>query len=84
MRSFDFIGSGRYNTNFNMSSISLEIVHYMQDWALHCNYSSSVVLSDDEYRFIPEFSIYLSWNTFPDLKIDESWEMQGDAWIRSN
>ena len=84
VRSFDFFGEGRYNTNFNMSQINLEVVHYMQDWALHCNYSSSVVLSDDVYRFVPQFSIYLSWNTFPDLKIDESWEMDGDDWIRSN
>lgn len=84
MRSFDFIGNGRYNTNFNMSMISLEVTHYMQDWALHCNYSTSVVLSNEEYRFVPEFSIYLSWNIFPDLSIDENWEMDGETWVRSN
>lgn len=84
LRSFDFFGDGRYNTNFNMSSVSLEVVHYMQDWALHCNYSTSVVLSNDVYRFVPEFSIYLSWNTFPDLNIDESWEMRNSTWVRSN
>ena len=84
LRSFDLFGEGRYNTNFNMSSISLEIVHYMSDWALHCNYSTSVVLSNNVYRFVPEFSIYLSWNTFPDLSIDRTWEERNGSWQRSD
>ncbi len=84
MRSLDFFGDGRRNTNFNLSSVSLEAVHYMQDWNLHCKYSASVVLSDSKYQFVPQFSIYLSWNTFPDLKIDENWKRRGDSWIRSD
>ena len=84
MRSLDFFGDGRRNTNFNLSYVSLEAVHYMQDWNLHCKYSASVVLSDSKYQFVPQFSIYLSWNTFPDLKIDEKWKRSGDSWIRSD
>lgn len=84
MRSLDFFGDGRRNTNFNLSSVALEAVHYMQDWNLHCKYSASVVLSDSKYQFVPQFSIYLSWNTFPDLKIDENWKRRGDSWIRSD
>ena len=84
LRSLDFFGNGRRNTNFNLSSVSLEAVHYMQDWNLHCKYSASVVLSDSKYQFVPQFSIYLSWNTFPDLKIDENWKRSGDSWIRSD
>ncbi len=80
LRSFDLFGEGRYNTNFNMSSLSFEVVHYMSDWELHCNYSTSVVLSQNVYTFVPEFSIYLSWNILPDLSIDRSWEQYGNTW----
>ena len=72
--SFDFFGNGRYETNFVMSGATLEVIHYMDDWDLHCSYSAKVVLSDDVYEFVPEFSIYLSWKTIPDLKIDQNWE----------
>ena len=79
-RSFDFFGDGRMNTQFNLSSISLDFVHYMEDWDLHCKYSSSVVLSDAIYEFVPRLSIYLSWNTFPDLKVDQNWKKDKDGW----
>ena len=73
-RSFDFFGNGRYETNFVMSEASLDIVHYMDDWDLHCSYSAHIELHDDVYQFVPEFSIYLSWKILPDLKIDQQWE----------
>lgn len=81
--SFDFFGDGRYHTQFNLSSVSLEIVHYMEDWDLHCKYSSSVVLSEAKYEFVPQLSIYLSWNTFPDLKVDQNWKRQNGQWKES-
>ena len=80
VRSFDFFGEGRMYTQFNLSSISLDFVHYMEDWDLHCKYSSSVVLSDAKYEFVPKLSIYLSWNTFPDLKVDQNWKKDKDGW----
>lgn len=77
--SFDFIGDGRYNTNFVMSNATLEVIHYMDDWDLHCSYSAKVVLSDDVYEFVPEFSIYLSWKTIPDLKVDQNWKYNANT-----
>ena len=73
-RSFDFFGNGRYETNFVMSSAALEIVHYMDDWDLHCSYSANIELHDDVYQFVPEFSIYLSWKILPELNIDQNWD----------
>ena len=73
-QSFDFFGNGRYNTNFVLDECALEITHYMDDWNLNVKYAAEVVLSGDNYEFVPEFSIYLSWKTIPDLKIDQSWE----------
>ncbi len=74
IRSFDFLGDGRTRTNFVMSGASLDIVHYMDDWDLHCRYSAEIQVNDNVYQFVPEFSIYLSWKILPDLKIDQSWE----------
>ncbi len=73
-RSFDFFGNGREQTNFVMSEAQLDVVHYMDDWDLHCSYSAHIELHDDVYQFVPEFSIYLSWKILPDLKIDQEWE----------
>ena len=73
-KSFDFFGNGRNETNFVMSEAQLDIVHYMDDWDLHCSYSAHIELHDDVYQFVPEFSIYLSWKILPDLKIDQEWE----------
>ena len=87
-RSFDFIGDGRRNTYFVMRSASLEAVHYMEDWDLHCKYSAEVVKSGTEYSLLPKFSIYLSWKTLPELKVDEKWEQKrvdnSLEWVKSN
>ena len=78
-RSFDFFGDGRYNTNFVMSEARLDVVHYMDDWDLHCSYAAHIELNDDIYEFVPEFSVYLSWKIMPDLKIDQQWEYNTDT-----
>lgn len=84
VRSFDFFGSGRYHTNFNMEAISLEVIHYMSDWDLHCKYSAKIVSSNYVYTWVPEFSIYLSWKTLPDLKVDQTWTNSGSGWTQSS
>lgn len=79
-QSFDFFGNGRYNTNFVLDECALEIIHYMDDWNLNVKYSAEVLLNGDSYEFVPEFSIYLSWKTIPDLKIDQTWEERNGSW----
>ncbi len=70
LRSFDFFGTGRYRTQFNMERISLDLVHVMDDWDLHCKYEGSVVLSDKEWRWKPVFTVFLQWKAIPEIKVD--------------
>ncbi|HIV98351.1 MAG TPA: hypothetical protein IAB12_01045 [Candidatus Ornithospirochaeta avicola] len=82
LASFDFFGDGRRDTGFNLTEFEISFTHYMQDWALSLEYKSSIELYHNKYQFIPEFSIYLSWNTFPDLNVDEKWSNNGGIWQR--
>ncbi len=87
MRSFDFFGDGRRNTNFVLQSVSVSVVHYMEDWNLNFSYSTSFLKSTTGgktiYTLQPSFSVYLAWNTMPDLKVDEKWTKEnGSTWTR--
>lgn len=88
LRSFDFVGDGRRNTSFVIRTASLEAVHYMEDWDLHCKYSAEVVKSGTEYSLLPKFSVYLAWKTLPEIKVDEKWEQKyidnEYEWVKSN
>lgn len=79
-RSFDVFGSGIYDTNFNLEDISLEVIHYMEDWDLHCKYTGTVVLSSYEYTWVPSVTFYLQWKTIPELTFDESFEQTDSVW----
>ncbi len=86
-RSFDFFGDGRSNTSFVMQNISLELVHYMSDWNLNVKYTTSFLKGSDNgktvYSLQPSLSIYLSWNTMPDLKAEENWSKDASGtWTR--
>ena len=80
-RSFDFFGDGRYNTSFVLDEAALEITHYMKDWNFSFRYSTQIVLSDNVYEFRPEVSVYLSWKTIPDLKVEQEWQQRNGRWI---
>lgn len=80
INSFDVFGDGIYDTNFTLEDISLDFVHYMDDWDLHCTYSGSVVLSDYEYSWKPSVSIYLEWDTIPELTLDQTFSESDGSW----
>lgn len=79
--SLDFSSSGRNNTSFILQSASLDIVHYMEDWNLYfqfkTDFSSSPLGQHTVYTLTPKMSIYLQWNTIPELKSEENWEYDG-------
>jgi len=75
LRSFDFFGTGRYRTQFNMDSVSLELVHHMDDWDLHCKYTGSVVLSNMEWFWKPVFTVFLQWKAIPEIKVDRRFDV---------
>ena len=79
----DFFGDGRNNTSFILRSISLEAIHVMEDWNLNCKYSTEIVKSyvtgGSVYTLQPSLSVFLSWKTMPDLKVEENWrQVKGD------
>lgn len=82
LRSIDFFGNGRSNTFFILQSSSIEVTHYMEDWNLNFKYYTSFNRHTDgnktTYSLMPAFSIYLSWNTMPDLKVEENWVMESN------
>ncbi len=87
LRSIDFAGDGRRNTSFIMQSVSLEVVHYMEDWNLNFKYTTSFIKGIDNHKTVyslqPSFSVYLSWNTMPDLKAEENWKRDASGkWTR--
>ncbi len=84
LRSFDFSGDGRYNTQFNLSELSFTLVHDLADWSLNCKYSGSVVLSNNQYSWVPTVSVYLTWNTIPELDVEETWTQNNTIWTRSS
>ncbi len=84
IRSFDFLGDGRHNTQFNLSELSLTLVHDLEDWSLNCKYSGSVVLSNNQYSWVPTVSVYLTWNTIPELDVEETWTQNNSIWSRSS
>ena len=87
LRSVDFFGNGRSNTNFILQNVSLEIVHYMEDWNLNIKYTTSFRKGNSDgktvYTLQPSLSVYLAWNTMPDLKAEENWSMDASGkWTR--
>jgi len=80
LKSFDLFNGGIYNTQFNLENISLDLVHMMEDWDLHCKYEGSVVLSNYNYQWVPSVSIFLQWDALPELKVDQSFSKNGSEW----
>ncbi len=76
LRSFDFFGDGRNQTQFSMDSVSVSVIHHMADWDLHCKYEGSVVLSDMEWHWRPVFSVFLQWKAIPEIKVDREFDIQ--------
>ncbi len=83
LRSFDLVGDGRYHTQFNLRSITFDLVHYLGDWSLNCKYTGSVVLSNKQYSWVPTVSVFLTWNTLPELNVEEKWTQSNQEWIRT-
>lgn len=75
LRSLDFMGEGRRNTQFTMEAVEVSLIHHMADWDLHCKYEGSVVLSDMEWHWNPVFSVFLKWKAIPEIKVDRQFAL---------
>lgn len=78
-KSFDFFGNGRKSTGFNLSSLSVQFVHYMHDWSLNVDATASIETKNNEKYWAPEVKVFIKWNAIPELKkentlSDNEWE----------
>ncbi len=76
IKSFNFFNiDDRYDSNFNLSEIEMHITHYMKDWNLNFDYSGKIALNtENEYKWSPLASIYISWKAVPEIDISASIE----------
>lgn len=73
LRSFDFFGEGRHSTGFNLSSIDVELVHYMRDWDLCLSVEGGLKAQrNGRYAWSPVYKIYVKWNAIPELKVERT------------
>ncbi len=74
LRSFDIITGGNRRTSFNLSSFTLSLVHYMEDWNLYIDGTGNVVKDEyNAYYFDPQFKVYIKWNIIPEIKVEDTY-----------
>lgn len=80
-RSFDFFGSGRNNTGFNLSSFKVQFVHYMRDWNLYIDAKGSLTTQyTGKYEWVPTVTVYVKWNAIPELRTQGAWDAKTKEW----
>ena len=73
IKSFDFFGDGRKSTGFNLSSYSIELVHYMRDWDACISAEGKLsARKDGKMVWSPVYKFYVKWNAIPELKVEET------------
>ena len=68
LKSFNiFNRQDRLDSNFNMDSLDLAIVHHLRNWDMTIEYSGWPALDTGatNYRWKSEFSLYVKWNPLP-------------------
>lgn len=75
LKSFNFFDSNdRYESNFNLSTISLGLTHDLHDWELTIAYSGKPYVDETvevpQYEWENELSIYLNWKAVKDIKTE--------------
>ena len=76
-QSFNFWNiNNRYDSSFNLKSISLEAVHHLHDWDLFLKYEGKPMLKTDPtdpdrppwYEWESSFSILMQWIPIPEMR----------------
>jgi hypothetical protein len=72
-RSFNFFNEqDRRDSDFNLKSINLTLIHHLHDWDLTLQYTGSpqLILREDVYRYEwnSVFSIQLQWVPIPEMR----------------
>ena len=80
-KSFDFFGTGRRNTGFNLSGFKIQLVHYMRDWNLYIDAQGILTTQyTGKYEWVPNVTVYIKWNAIPELKTQGSWDSYNKEW----
>ncbi|MGM0431596.1 MAG: hypothetical protein ACQEQU_02660 [Spirochaetota bacterium] len=79
LKSFNFFSTqDRKESNFNLDSIQIGIVHYMEDWDLHVDYDASIEqTSETTWSWQPRLSLYVQWKAIPELDFRATAEDDG-------
>ena len=80
-KSFDFFGTGRRSTGFNLSAFKLQLVHYMRDWNLYIDAQGSLTTQyTGTYEWVPSVTVYVRWNAIPELRTQGTWDARTKEW----
>jgi hypothetical protein len=72
-KSFNFFDySDRLASNFNLDTIQIGIVHYMQDWDFHTDINGHIGYNDEDdiWEWQSKVSVYLQWKAIPELDFE--------------
>ncbi len=77
LKSFNFFDTQeRVISNFNLNSITINMVHHMPDWDLRFDYNGSYEVNEAERKFEwnSSFTISLQWTPIPIVRREVSYE----------
>jgi hypothetical protein len=83
LMSFNFFDrSDRVASNFNLDSLEIGIVHYMQDWDLHADITGKIGYDseDDRWAWQPSVTIYLQWKALPEIDLEAARTLNGQSY----
>lgn len=82
LKSFNFFNySDRLASNFNLDTIQISIVHYMQDWDFHTDINGHIGYNDEDdiWEWQSEVSVYLQWKAIPELDFEAAAESYNNS-----
>ena len=73
LQSFNFFSENdRRESDFNLTSISLNAIHYLGDWELNFDYTGKPTLSTEsdvpKYQWESTLSVFVRWYPIPEIK----------------
>lgn len=70
IKSFNFFDiDDRKESHFNVKSISLELIHKLEDWDLSLSYNGKPELNEtNQYDLKTTFTVLVQWNPIPELE----------------
>jgi len=72
-KSFNFFNKqDRLESDFNIESYAVDIVHMMPDWDFHLQVDGKLALMNRTWVWDPKVSVFLQWKIFPEIQLDKN------------